>query len=140
MTSRQLSSAPRRSPAGTSTPRSGRRGRKAAKDSTNPVYGVPVPESLHEAIEVERDNLAKAESILGCLAISMEYDTDPVAGPYYPHVAQIARELVRQSIRRLDSLELQKLLLRNRIKEGPSLCSYLPAAQAAAPLAIALLS
>jgi hypothetical protein len=81
------------------------------------VYGVPVPEGLHDAIEIERDNLSKAESLLGCLAISMQHETDSVTGPYYPDVAQLARDLVRQSINGLDSLALQKYLLRNKIKE-----------------------
>jgi hypothetical protein len=75
---------------------------------------------LHEAIETERGNLAKAESVLGCLAISMEYENDSVNGPYYPDVAQLARELVRRSINGLDSLVLQQRLLRNKIKEHPS--------------------
>jgi hypothetical protein len=85
------------------------------------VYGVPVPEGLHEAIEIERGNLSKAESVLGCLAISMEYETDSVNGPYYPDVAQLAREMVRKSINSLDSLVLQQRLLRNKIKESADL-------------------
>jgi hypothetical protein len=84
-------------------------------------YGVPVPEELHEAIETERDNLSMAESVLGCLAISMEYEADSVTGPYYPDVAQLARDLVRKSINALDSLTLQQRLLRNKIKESPEL-------------------
>jgi hypothetical protein len=84
------------------------------------AYGVPIPEGLHEAIETERGNLSKAESVLGCLAISMEYDADSVNKPYYPDVAQLARELVRQSINGLDSLTLQQRLLRNKIKESPN--------------------
>ena len=99
-----------------------RRGRINNKTrSVEHVYGVPVPEGLHEAIEIERGNLSKAESVLGCLAISMEYETDSVDGPYYPDVAQLARELVRKSINGLDSLTLQQRLLRNKIKEGPEL-------------------
>jgi hypothetical protein len=88
------------------------------------VYGVAVPEGLHEAIENERDNLSKAESVLGCLAISMEYESDSVDGPYYPDVAQLARELVRQSINGLDSLVLQQRLLRNKVKETPTDLSF----------------
>jgi hypothetical protein len=93
------------------------RGHKAPTEDL--VYGVPVPEALHEAIENERSNLSRAESVLGCLAISMESEPDPVNGPYYPDVAQLARELVRQSINGLDSLALQKLLLRDKVKECP---------------------
>jgi hypothetical protein len=66
-----------------------RRGRN--KNSQEHVYGVPVPEGLHEAIETERENLSTAESVLGCLAIAMEYETDSINGPYYPDVAQLAR-------------------------------------------------
>src|SRR5271169_6190079 len=94
------------------------RPRKGDRSSTSAghVYGVPIPEGLHEAIEAERGNLAKAESLLGCLVISMEYGTDSATGPYYPDVAQIACDLVRQSINGLDSLTLQQHLLRNRVK------------------------
>src|SRR5271155_4085017 len=97
-----------------------RRQRQDAR-SVEHAYGVPVPEGLHEAIETERGNLSKAESVLGCLAISMEYDADSAFKPYYPDVAQLARELVRQSINGLDSLVLQQRLLRNKIKESAGL-------------------
>jgi hypothetical protein len=92
--------------------------REAKNRSGEHVYGVPVPEGLHEAIESERGNLSKAEAVLGCLAIAMEYETDSVNGPYYPDVAQLARELVKQSINGLDSLVLQQRLMRNKIKES----------------------
>src|SRR6266404_4631176 len=98
-----------------------RRGRKQKTRSEEHAYGVPVPEGLHEAIEDERGNLSKAESVLGCLAIAMEYEADSVNGPHYPDVAQLAREMVRQSINSLDSLVLQQRLLRNKIKEGSDL-------------------
>ena len=96
-----------------------RRPRPSAKrGAVSHTSAVSIPELLREAIEVERDNLSKAESILGCLAIAMEYGTGgDVDGPYYPDVAQIARELVRKSINGLDSLRLQELLSRHRVKE-----------------------
>jgi hypothetical protein len=95
-----------------------RKARRAKAQSAEHVYGVPVPEGLHDAIETERGNLCKAESVLGCLAIAMEYETDSANGPHYPDVAELARELVRQSINGLDSLVLQQRLLRNKIKES----------------------
>jgi hypothetical protein len=99
-----------------------RRNRRRAKtQSVEHVYGVPVPKGLHDAIETERGNLSKAESVLGCLVIAMEYETDSINGPHYPDVAQLARELVSQSINGLDSLVLQKGLQRNKIKESPDL-------------------
>src|SRR6185312_14463880 len=55
-----------------------RRDRRAGRTKPRPVahaYGVPVPEGLHDAIETERGNLSKAESVLGCLVISMEYES-----------------------------------------------------------------
>ena len=81
------------------------------------VYGVPVPESLHEAIEVERDNLSKVEALLACMAASMECQSNPLSGPYYPDVVQIARELVERSINGLDPFTLKRRLL-NKIEEG----------------------
>ena len=100
--------------------RARRQGGTKAQSAGQP-YGVPVPEGLHEAIEAERGNLSKAESVLGCLVISMEYEPDSANKPYYPDVAQLARELVRQSINGLDSLVLQQRLLRNKIKESAGL-------------------
>jgi hypothetical protein len=84
-------------------------------------YGVAVPDGLHDAIEAERGNLAKAESVLGCMAISMEAEADLTTGPYYPDVAEVARDLIRKSINGLDSLTLQQYLLRNKIKEDTEL-------------------
>ena len=98
-----------------------RNARRAKAQSVEHAYGVPVPKGLHDAIEIERGNLSKAESVLGCLAIAMEYETDSVNGPHYPDVAELARELVRQSINGLDSLVLQQRLQRNKIKESPDL-------------------
>jgi hypothetical protein len=79
---------------------------------------VRIPAGLQEAIETERDNLSKAEALLACMVVSMEYQNDPLAGPYYPAVAQIARELVERSINGLDSLVLRQRLLRNKVEEG----------------------
>jgi hypothetical protein len=90
------------------------------RSAANP-YGVPVPAGLHEAIENERDNLSKADSVLGCLVASLEDETDSANKPYYPDVAQLARDLLKQSINGLDSLVLQQHLLRNKIKESPIL-------------------
>ena len=93
-------------------------------DSASYPYGVPVPEALHEAIEQERDHLSKTESLLGCLAISMEHDPGLANAPYYPDVAGLARDLLKQSINRLDSLNLQKRLLRNKVREAALLGVY----------------
>jgi len=116
MVKRHVGSGPRKRHRSSTARGAGRRPDREP-DSAGHAYGVPVPEGLHEAIEAERGNLAKAEAVLGCLAIAMEYETDSAAGPYYPDVALIARDIVRQSINGLDSLTLQRHLLRNKIKE-----------------------
>jgi len=78
---------------------------------------VPVPKRLREAIEAERDNLCKAESLLACMVVSLEYQDDPLDGPYFPAVAQVAREVVARSIDGLDPYVLRQRLLRNKIEE-----------------------
>jgi hypothetical protein len=80
-------------------------------------YGVPVPKGLKEAIQNERDNLCKAESLLACMAVALEYQDDPLHGPYFPAVAQLARELVARTIDGLDPGVIRERLLRNKIEE-----------------------
>jgi hypothetical protein len=80
-------------------------------------YGVPVPERLQEAIAAERDNLSKVEALLSCMVISLEYQNDPLEGPYYPAVAQLARELVARSIDGLDPFVLRRRILRDKVEE-----------------------
>ncbi len=80
-----------------------------------PIYGVEVPEALHEAIENERDTLAKAESILRCLKISLAFDADDmVKGPYYPDIAEIACNLLRQALNGLDSVNLRNAVMKHK--------------------------
>jgi hypothetical protein len=86
-----------------------------------------IPEVLQEIIEAERGNLAKADSILACLILAMEYGAEAPhreggsLAPYYPDVARIARDLVRGAIQRLDSLYLQQRLERDKIAEPDGL-------------------
>jgi hypothetical protein len=91
--------------------------RRAQNRPSEHAYGVPVPKPLQEAIESERDNLSKAESLLACMVVAMEYQNDPLDGPYYPAVAQLARELVERSINGLDPFTLRQRVLRNKIEE-----------------------
>jgi hypothetical protein len=100
---------------------------KAPADRQDPVsqeplpakhpYGVPVPERLQEAIAAERDNLSKVEALLSCMVVSLEYQNDPLEGPYYPAVAQLARELVARSIDGLDPFVLRRRILRDKVEE-----------------------
>ncbi len=90
------------------------------KARTKPCNSA-IPDGLRGAIEAERGKLVKAESLLGCLAISLEYGCDSLVRPYYPDVAQVACDLVRQSIDGLDSLTLERLMGRSSVKEGSTL-------------------
>ena len=74
--------------------------------SAVPAISGPQLNRLLSAIETERDNLSRADSLLECLEIAMEYGEMTHKGPYYPDVAQIAREIVRKSIRALDPINL----------------------------------
>jgi hypothetical protein len=69
------------------------------------------------AVEVERDNLSRAESLLRCLKIAMEYGGDSDVSPYYPDVAQIASDMMRKSINALDPLYLPNRA-QNKVREG----------------------
>jgi hypothetical protein len=80
-------------------------------------YGVPVPERLQEAIAAERDNLSKVEALLSCMVVSLEYQNDPLEGPYYPAVAQLARELVARSIDGLDPFVMRQRILGDKVEE-----------------------
>jgi hypothetical protein len=72
-----------------------------------------------KAIETERDNLSRAESLLGCLKIAMEYGESTHKGPYYPDVAQIAHEMLRKSINALDPINLPKPARDKVLEEFP---------------------
>ncbi len=118
MTTRQSASNDRRGQSRPAKPSARRQNPPGQK--TRPaenIYGVPVPEDLHEAIELERDNLSKVESILACMVASMEGQDHPQSGPYYPDVAQMARELVARSINGLDPFVLRQRLL-NKVEES----------------------
>ena len=58
------------------------------------------------AVEIERGNLSRAVSLLGCLNIAMEYGEMNHKGPYYPDVVELASEMVRKSINALDPINL----------------------------------
>jgi hypothetical protein len=75
-------------------------------------------ERLYEVIDVQRENLARLDSLLGCLVIAMEYGSEAERPPYFPDVAQMARELAQQSMRSLDPVAMP-LRAPNKVKEGP---------------------
>ena len=85
-----------------------KRRRRNTGRSTFPTISGKQLNLLFKAIETERDNLSRADSLLGCLIIAMEYGETMHKGPNYPAVAQIAHEMVSRSIGALDPINLPK--------------------------------
>jgi hypothetical protein len=66
---------------------------------------------LEAVIEAERRNLAKAYSVLGCLAVALnEYSKDDGDSPDYAEVAEHVRDPVNGSLERLDSVNLARAM------------------------------
>ena len=67
------------------------------------------------------------------MAVALEYQDDSLNGPYFPPVAQLARELVARSIDGLDPSVLRQRFLQNKIEEvfclsflDPRICTSEP--------------
>lgn len=93
----------------TSKPRPGRNSASAKRSAASPpkpAKAAPNPEALEDIVEEERIRLMKAHSILSCVITAME-DEDICTGdgPYWPSVIESARDLVDESIRRLEDLD-----------------------------------
>jgi hypothetical protein len=107
--------------------------RRDRKPSPQPPAGGVQLDLVLRAIETERDNLSRAEALLGCLKIAMEYGERSYKGPYYPDVAEIARLMVRKSISALDPINLPSPS-RYRVKEAFSPQNCPPASLHEMPL------
>jgi hypothetical protein len=60
---------------------------------------------LQEMIRAELGNLGRLESVLRCLAHSMEYRSSADhESPYYPDIAEVACDLLKRSLVDLDVL------------------------------------
>jgi hypothetical protein len=119
MVSRHRGRGARRAQSRPSSSPTGRQNRPGPKNLPAEDFGC-LPEDLSEAIELERDNLSKAESVLACMAVSLKFDTDPLQGPYYPAVVQVVRELLGRSIDRLEPMVMARRL-RDKVEEDESL-------------------
>jgi hypothetical protein len=108
------------------------RRRNKARSSLPAVSGEQFNRLL-EAVETERDRLSRAESLLGCLTIAMEYGEMPPKEPYYPDVAEIVREMLRKSISALDPIKLPSSS-RDKVKEEFSAKDCAPASAHELPL------
>jgi hypothetical protein len=65
-----------------------------------------IPGRLREFLDAEHGFLLKVDSLLLCIAKSMDDSAHPTTGPYYPDVVELASELVRRRARSFDDLLL----------------------------------
>jgi hypothetical protein len=66
---------------------------------------------FREFLASELGFLRKAQSLLECIANSMDDSTQPSTGPYYPDVLEVASDLIRRRAAELDDLSLHGRLL-----------------------------
>lgn len=79
---------------------------KAARAKSAPCHVIPEP--VEDLIEEERERLMRAHSVLDCVLMAMgDDDSMPTGGPYYPSLIEIARDLINESVRQLDAVNLQ---------------------------------
>ena len=68
---------------------------------------VSASDPCRGAIETERTRLMKADAVLGSVAFSLTYaEWRCERGTDYANVVEVAREIVQESIRRLDAVNL----------------------------------
>jgi hypothetical protein len=95
---RKTPSAPTRHAEGPATP--GKLGSEVAGRGAR----VRVRGRLQEMIQAELRNLGRAESMLRCLALSMDCEPLDPESPYYPDVVEVVGDLVKRSLVDLDVL------------------------------------
>ena len=78
---------------------------------------------LATLIQLERSRLMKAHSVLSCLTVAMDHmDYEDAQGQRildYPQVIELVRDLVEESINRLDSVHIQEFFENSAIAERP---------------------
>ncbi len=73
--------------------------RRAGSEVTERGARIRVQGRLRDMIEAELGNLGRLESVLRCLAHSMEYQSsDDPESPYYPDIAEVACDLLKRSL------------------------------------------
>jgi hypothetical protein len=79
--------------------------RKPGSEVSGRGVRIRVRGRLRDMIQAELGNLGRLESVLRCLAHSMEYQSsDAPESPYYPDIAEVARDLLKRSLADLDVL------------------------------------
>jgi hypothetical protein len=88
-----------------------RRRQPTKQDRENPKASergtaIRIRGQLREFLDAEQGFLLKAESLLLCIAKSMDDSTHPSTGPYYPDAVELACELLRRRATNIDQLLL----------------------------------
>jgi hypothetical protein len=73
---------------------------------------------LREFLDSEQGFLLKAESLLLCIAKSMDDSSHPCTGPYYPDVVELAADLVKRRSVKLDELLLDGYVVADKAAFG----------------------
>lgn len=80
---------------------------------------LSLPEVLEDLLDQERFRLMQAHTILNCAVLAMEADDNSRGdGPHYPSLIEMARDLINESINRLDSVNLGNAKQRIEAGEG----------------------
>jgi hypothetical protein len=82
---------------------------KQGRKKTQPVDGATtlrIRGALRKFLESELGFLTKAQSLLMCIAHSMDESTQPDTGPYYPDVIGLASDLLGRRAVNLDEMLL----------------------------------
>jgi hypothetical protein len=105
---------PLKSAAGKARP--GRPFKRIRKKSEAPDRGdaIRIRGRLREFLNAEQGFLLRVESLLLCIAQSMDDSVHPSTGPYYPDVVELASELLKRRAWTFD-----QLLLDGRLPEEP---------------------
>ncbi|HEY4365698.1 MAG TPA: hypothetical protein VGN07_00565 [Steroidobacteraceae bacterium] len=93
----------------TSKVRSGRNSsaKRSAKNPPKRAKASSTFKALEDIVEEERARLMKAHSILDCVIRAMEDEEGASGndGPYWPAVIESARDLINESIQKLEDLD-----------------------------------
>jgi hypothetical protein len=66
-----------------------------------------LPQVVRDAIEIERERLMRAHTLLSCAAIAMDTEELSFGGPHYLTVIEMARDLVNHAINNLEPASLE---------------------------------
>ena len=77
--------------------------RLASKERGRRNHAHPESERLLSTVYRERRTLMRADAVLRCVAVALEYDGWSADEPDYAEAIGVARNLISQSIERLES-------------------------------------